>query len=233
MFYLVGVKEIANRLVGVGLRPCVEVFKRLGNYLQRCERTPPCLTKILLVSDNVSVASALNKRLADGSRQAQYNVGAVVATYKGQGLRWGDERLLMCLPKEFVKSPWLKALPSQQRSVMIFSHSQRPYKGSPEQGAIARDVSQSCARVRYSKFVARAHGQPGRHVSFAQMPEQSVWLDLDPPRFQLGRESLLIQGFPIKKSSRVYGGHLRKCSAATWWQCNGFNNSFGHLGFTV
>ena len=52
------------------------------------------------------------------------------------------------------------------------------------------DISQSVSRARFSA------AEDGVHVAPTMMPEQIVWVN---GRLLLGREALLLQGFPIQK----------------------------------
>ena len=88
-----------------------------------------------------------------------------------------------------------------QTWVLVFSDSERPFRPpalsekpwNESMGALARDISQSPYRIRYSKFAN------GLHVAGTQKPDQVVMLDVQPRRLQLGLESMLIQGFPVYK----------------------------------
>ena len=62
------------------------------------------------------------------------------------------------------------------------------------EGTLLRDISQSFGRVRYSKRVA-ASG----HVAMTFLLDQLVWVDARQPRCLLGREAMILQGFPAAK----------------------------------
>ena len=192
-FYISGVRVSGNRFFDFGLRPCADLFKTMSEHLRRCQRTPPCLSEVLIDDEDDCVEMALTQRLRAGVRSTPYNAAAMRKTFKEQGLRFGESNIAA----NVADSPWLSNLTSVQWSTMIFSHAERPLGMATEpQGAFMRDLSQSMTRVRYSKLVT-SQGEAPRHVSCCVMPMQIVWIDKKPPRFLLGRESLVIQGFPI------------------------------------
>ena len=94
------------------------------------------------------------------------------------------------MPRRVKDSPWFQTLSPQMRNVLTYSCAEHP------QPALNRDISQSIVRLRYSRALA-----DGRHLAFCLMPQQVTWLEPDdqPPRLMLGRESLLLSGYPIAK----------------------------------
>ncbi len=189
-FYVVAVKDSGPMLFDFAMRPSAKVFAALKERLNQCQRQPPCLSQLLLATEDGCVEALLNARVAKGVRVSQYNVSAVAKTYKAGGLRWGDAELNDDLPANI----WYGTLPNSMQAVLKYSRAEQP-SGQ----VLCRDISQSAARVRYSKLV------DGRHVAMCQCPEQVVWLELPgkEPRLQLGLESLAIQGFPISKVPRL------------------------------
>ena len=185
-YYIVAVKEVANPILDLGLRPCEEIFQVLQDFLKRCERTPPCLSQVLLKEDDMRIEKYLNERLAQGAKETQYNVAASISTFRGEGLVWGAT---IAEDSVWASSPWYPTLAKYQRSVLQFSQAQQA------SNTMCRDISQSLQRIRYSKIV------DDRHVAACQMPGQVVWLEKPecPPRLQLPIESLIIQGFPAQK----------------------------------
>ena len=192
-FYISGVRASGNRFFDLGLRPCADLFKTMSEHLRRCQRTPPCLSEVLIDDEDDCVEMALTQRMRAGVRSTPYNVAAMHKAFKEQGLRFGESNIAA----NVADSPWLSNLTSVQWSAMSISHAERPLGMSNEpQGALLMDLSQSMKRLRYSKLVT-SQGEAPRHVSCCVMPMQIVWMDKKPPRFLLGRESSVIQGFPI------------------------------------
>ena len=189
-FYIVAVKDSGSMLFDFAMRPSAKVFAMLKERLTQCQRQAPCLSELLLATDDDCVEALLNTRLAKGVRVSQYNVSAVAKTYKAGGIRWGDAELNTDLPANI----WYGTFPSSMQAVLKYSRAVMPCGQ-----VLCRDISQSVARVRYSKLV------DGRHVAMCQCPEQVVWLELPgkEPRLQLGLEAMAIQGFPISKVPRL------------------------------
>ena len=189
-FYIVAVKDSGSMLFDFAMRPAATVFAMLKERLTQHQRQAPCLSELLLATDDDCVEAMLNARLAKGVREGHYNVSAVAKTYKAGGIRWGDAELNTDLPAKI----WYGTLAPSAQATLKYSRAEKP-SGQ----VLCRDISQSVARVRYSKFV------DGRHVAMCQCPEQVVWLELPgkEPRLQLGLESMAIQGFPISKVPRL------------------------------
>ena len=61
-----------------------------------------------------------------------------------------------------------------------------------------RDVSQSITRIPVSKTTS-----DGKHLAPTQLPRAITWIEppVNMPRLQLGRESLMLQGFPVASAS--------------------------------
>ncbi len=96
------------------------------------------------------------------------------------GLRWGSG-----LAEG--GSEWCSFLLAREVDALTYSRSKEP-------GRLFRDVSQAVTRVPTSFTI------DGRHVSPTCMPRAAGWLELgSSSRFMLGRESLLLQGFPLAR----------------------------------
>ena len=151
-----------------------------------CQRRHPCASELILCQTDPTVESELNRRLALGKRGAEYNVAGSISLFQGSGLRWGDVKV----PRRVRDTPWFETLPLYMRNILTYSCAEHP------QPALNRDIGQSAGRVRYSKAL-----EDGRYLGYCQMPGQVTWLEPDdqPPRLMLGRESLLLSGYPIAK----------------------------------
>ena len=185
-YYIVAIKKDANPILDLGLRPCLGIFELMKDLLTRCQRTPPCLSQVLLKEDDSRIDLYLNDRLAEGAKETQYNVAASIATFRHEGLMWGAT---IAEDSTWKSSPWFQTLAKLQQNALEFSQAQQ------SGNTICRDISQSLSRLRYSKQVE------GRHIAMCQMPGQVVWLETKncSPRLQLPIESCIIQGFPVGK----------------------------------
>ncbi len=188
-YYLVGLRSHSAPHFTITPSNINEIFKKISGLVAMCERTPPCVTQILLDGDDDAVDRELNKRLAIGHKSSNYNVSQATSDYKRLGIRWGDAGSR--LPVEVKCSTWFQTLAPSQVSALTFSHAEMDV-------AVMRDISQSLSRLRYSKMVDSDYDDK-RHVAFCQMPQQIAWLECanQQPRPLLGREALMIQGYPI------------------------------------
>lgn len=108
------------------------------------------------------------------------------------GLRWGSG--LSC-GKEGL-SPWCDFLLPREVGTLQYSQFKSP-------GELLRDVSQSLNRATTSHRERTVKGC-FRHVAMTCMPKAIPWLDQGATsRILLGRESLLLQGFPITRVERI------------------------------
>ena len=103
-------------LFDFAMRPSAKVFAALKERLNQCQRQPPCLSQLLLATEDGCVEALLNARVAKGVRVSQYNVSAVAKTYKAGGLRWGDAELNDDLPANI----WYGTFPSSMQAVLKY-----------------------------------------------------------------------------------------------------------------
>ena len=131
----------------------------------------------------------MHRRLAGRVKASDYNVSAVIAHFQVHGLRWGDVKV----PRAAQDSPWLTTLSGLQKHALTFSYAEQP------ENIIFRDISQSLSRIRCSRLRGNCH------IAFCQMPAQVVWVEVpkQQQRLLLGREALLLQGYPTGKIPKV------------------------------
>ena len=86
------------------------------------------------------------------------------------------------------RSPWFSTLLPNEQSCLVYS-----VKTASD--CLMRDISQSLTHVSVSAY----DKDTARHLAATQMPTQVVWITprKDTSRLLLGREALLLQGFPI------------------------------------
>jgi site-specific DNA-cytosine methylase len=189
-YYIVGLKDVAPPLFSFDDTTIGEVFAYLRSYMVLCQRQPPCASSVFLDGDDAAIEKELNRRLATGRKQTLYNVAASITQFQGSGLRWGDA----ATQAETTASDWFKTLANLQTNVLTFSQAEHP------RNMLCRDIGQSTSRVRYSQ-----RSEDGSFIAFCQMPGQVAWIEplVGEQRLQLGRESLLLQGYPIAKVPRL------------------------------
>ena len=119
--------------------------------------------------------------------------------FAANGLRWGDRQP----PKEMKESPWWQTLTAEQQDSLTHSLAE------DKENILLRDVLWSIGKVRRSKK------EPSGHVSFTVMPKQIVMIfpSEGTPRLQLGREAMLLQGFPLPQN---LGKSLGEFAESLW-----------------
>ena len=101
-------------------------------------------------------------------------------------LRWGLQP-----PDALARSEWYNTLTPREQDLL-------PLVQAVMTHCLARDVSQSIGRVNYDSLQV----QTGKHVLPTLLPRQLMWLDENVAgcetggRLLLGREALVLQGFP-------------------------------------
>ena len=101
------------------------------------------------------------------------------------------------------ESPWWPTLTAEQQDSLIFS------LALDKENKLYRDVLWSIGKVRVSQIA------PSGHVSFTVMPKQIVMIfpSEGTPRLQLGREAMLLQGFPLPQN---LGKSLGEFAESLW-----------------
>lgn len=182
-FYVAGVLTRANPAIDFSQRSIEVIFSTFRSFLKVCQRKPPCASKLLLPDSDPCVESELQRRLSKPASRCTYDVNKYQAMFAAWGLRWGETQP----PKELGDSPWWDTLTAGQKDSCLFS------LATDDKSHLMRDVLWSCGKVRVSR-----EGPTG-HISFTVIPKQVVLL-FPPgatPRLQLGREAMLLQGFPL------------------------------------
>ena len=167
-----------------------EVFDKITRLVALCERTAPCASDTLLDESDPAVLAELHRREAQADRPtAGHSVSTAITTFDQAGLVWGD----VSVPPRHTQSPWYDKLAVGVKTALVYSLNVNP-------DALMRDIGQSLNRLRHSRVIPDPM-EPGsvKHRHFSQMPQQQVWITLPgcTPRLMIGRESMLIQGFPI------------------------------------
>ena len=185
-FYMVGVLTHSCEALDWRERSVETVFATFEAFLRCGQRRPPCASSLLLSDSDPYVGNALQRRLSKPPRNVKYDVTKYQKMFAENGLRWGDRQP----PKEVKQSPWWQTLTAEQQDSLIYSLAE------DKENKLYRDVLWSIGKVRVSKK------EPSGHVSFTVMPKQIVMMfpSAGTPRLQLGREAMLLQGFPLPQN---------------------------------
>jgi site-specific DNA-cytosine methylase len=197
--YIIFIFAIANPGVDFRLRESSTVFETMGRLVSACQRMPPCVSRILLTEDHVALENELTRRLAgdrlekDVAEWPELHINV----FRDAGKRWKAVKI----QKEAKGSPWFSTLTPRERDALRYELALFPEY-------FARDISQSIDRISRS---CRHEHDSDRHILPTQMPKQLQWLNWPmlvecseydaarEPRLLIGREALLLQGFPIDK----------------------------------
>ena len=184
---VIGFQTTANAAFDFTERSLSCVFNTMRTLLQVCNRTHSCASGVLLPSTDAAVCMELARREAGRTASgpgAGYNVGNAMERARERGVQWGS----------FGPSPammgdaWFQTLTKQQQDSVCFSLKTHP------DSLLLRDVSQSLGQTRISTRSA----EDSRHCACAMLPSQMlmVFAPGQPFRLLLGREALVLQGFP-------------------------------------
>ncbi len=182
----------ASPSVVFGDRPVGQVFQMLRSLIKVGERTPECATKAILPGNDLNVLSELVRRQQHtrNSKRSPYNMKTAMSTASGLSVPWGTFP-----PSANLKeSAWFATLTPEQQDALSFSLYQTPGR------LLLRDCRNTLGRVRVSTF------DSGKHRAQPLFPSQLliVFDGVQPPRCLLGREALVLQGFPVD-DERIHG----------------------------
>ena len=189
-YYVAFVKSIANPSVVFRDRSLEDVFRTLRLLVTTGQRTPPCVSKVLLLAADPAVQKELQARLAHGTRGSPYaSTGwaeAHLHEFQKAGVRWGSGSA-----DNLKDSLWFSTLSCREQDILR-------YASSVNASALLINVSQSITRVPSSSFSFETQ----THIGPAVLPTQVVWITsqgagADVGRLMLGREALVLQGFPV------------------------------------
>ena len=186
----------ANSRVTCVYRQIDQVFVTFCACVSACQRAAPCASGVLLDDDDPAVAAELERRLQASGRvtEGAWSEAALkshIDLYRSHGLRWGEAT------EGSLKSRWFATMTPQQRDTLTFSQKKDPGD------VLFRNISQSAARV----IMSTVHD--GKHVAPTQLPSQLLWIQpglaasgqvdskCNVGRLLLGREALMMQGYPV------------------------------------
>ena len=158
-------------------------FKLFVHMLKRAQRAPPEALDALLPNDHPFGKKELATLLQAPSAGAPWEPGSLdihQKHYQSKNMRFSSLQF-----DASEESEWLEVLTARERDCLLF-------KKSFFVADAAHDLNQSIGRDCRSSVVA------GKTLSPAILPSSKLWW-IPRQRFQIGFESLAIQGFPIAK----------------------------------
>ena len=170
-------------------RPLATVWECFRKCVTSCVRSAPSAADILMESrceEALQHLQALQdkQQAAASKKKAGTNwIEQHMKFAESLGIRWGFRA-----DEELGSNPWFKLLTDREQDVLKLSR-----KAAPQ--CMFRNLSQSLNRAHHSTM-----SQSGRYLAPTMLPGQLLWVELlKPPRFMLGREALLFQGFPVTR----------------------------------
>ena len=214
-FYIVFLRTTGSTSLSLHGRSISAIFETLKKLVNVCRRQAPCASTVLLPGDDPAVAKWLQCLVSKTSERSLSSPGAWsehhMREFQSLGRRVGQG-----VPVHVSKSPWFQTLSRREQSCLEHAITEQP-------DLFMVDVSQSLKRTRFS------FKEQNLHVAPAMMPIQIMWIHASQlkaygqpcGRLLLGREALLMQGFPINKVMEAIENtseeHLRRMAG----------NSFG------
>ncbi|CAE7946113.1 unnamed protein product [Symbiodinium sp. KB8] len=171
-------------------RPLATVWECFRKCVTSCLRSAPSAADILMDSECDEALQHLQalqeKQQQSNSSKKKPGSGWIEQHMKfaeGLGIRWGFPA-----EAELASNPWFKLLTDREQDVLKLSR-----KAAPQ--CAFRNLSQSLNRAHHGTL-----SEAGKVLAPTMLPGQLLWVELlKPPRFLLGREALLFQGFPVER----------------------------------
>ena len=194
---VIGVQTMANAALNLSARSLSCMFTTMRSLIRVCQRSHTCASGVLLAADDPAVRDELIRRQSNLKKKAAsdqptsgcYNVATAMETASQRGVKWGSFPPSACMQAD----PWFTTLTRQQQDALCFSLLVHP---GP---CLFRDVSQSLGLTRLSSYSK----EDGKHCASTVLPHQMliVFATGQPLRLLLGREALVLQGFPSQNKS--------------------------------
>ena len=203
--YCIFMRVVANPCLSFRHRTVDQTMCTLRLLVRSARRRAPCVSQVLLADDDSAVENELAKRLAVGARlgeeKAQW-ADAHIREFQAQGLRWGSRIL-----KD--DSTWLLTLLPRERDALRFGL-------SSDGSVLLRNISQGITRLTSSSFSEDLQV----HIAPAMLPSQLLWISRPnvPGRLMIGREALLLQGFPIASVQRLVDERPERFFTRLGWE---------------
>jgi site-specific DNA-cytosine methylase len=216
--YVFLVQTTANAVVDLSSRPLTSCFAEFRQFLASCMREGPSLEEVLLSHDDDAVMSELRRK----GREHETMAKMVTAEWPEAHMKFAaDIRKLWGQPAgaHLQQNPWYHTLGLREKNALPLLQFQ-----TPAATGMVRDLSQSIQRANSITW----QEDTKRHVCPTLLSKQSLWVENLPnsrhgARLMLGREALLLQGFPIcallsemaRLGDRPQAGSLERPQAGT------------------
>lgn len=212
--YVLLVRTAVNPLLDFTSRPLTAVFATFRALLLGCLRGGPCVTQILFDHTSEPVQAELGLRLDKRAKQKEKEAEKKQATAappqtwveqhmqfaQDQRLRWGQ-----AVAVKLAMNQWYQTLGDREKDALSLLQQCAPR-------IVFRDLSQSIMRVNSNTWKQDA----SKHVMSTVLPKMALWCEAQ-GRLVLGREALLMQGFPVKPFLEILAAHMEAMPLAQQW----------------
>jgi site-specific DNA-cytosine methylase len=193
--YVFFIQVNGNPLIDFAARDMDGCFREFRQFLASCMREAPSLEQVLLPPNDPAVQAELQSR-QNRANHAEPMAAVSQADWPDAHMKLAAELRVLwgqSAGKRLQANPWYHTLLPREKNALPLLQIQ-----SPASTAMVRDLSQSIQRANSITFQADTR----KHVCPTLLSKQAMWVE--PPgsssqaRLLLGREALLLQGFPIK-----------------------------------
>ena len=193
--YMFFVQMVGNNLVDFSKRPVCACFAQFRSFLATCMRDSPSLPEVLLPEEDAAVQAELFAR--EGKHRDPATMASVGSAEWPEAHMKFAQSLGVVWSKpagpHLQNNPWYHTLNAREKNALPLLQAQMPAKLS-----MVRDLSQSIARANVQTWQEDVR----RHVGPTLLSRMVLWLEnhKDPGngRIMLGREALVLQGFPAR-----------------------------------
>ena len=212
--YVLLVRTAVNPLLDFTTRPLTAAFATFRALLLGCLRGGPCVTQILFQESSepvqLELGLRLDKRAKQREKDAEKKQGAPAPPQswveqhmqfaQNHRVRWGQ-----AVPAKLAANQWYQTLGDREQDALSLLQQCTPY-------IVFRDLSQSIVRGNSNTW----RQDSSKHVMSTVLPRMVLWCEAQ-NRLVLGREALLMQGFPVQPFLQILAARMETMPLAQQW----------------
>ena len=212
--YVLLVRTAVNPLLDFTARPLTAAFATFRALLLGCLRGGPCVTQILFQESSepvqLELGLRLDKRAKQREKDAEKKQGAPAPPQswveqhmqfaQNHRVRWGQ-----AVPAKLAANQWYQTLGDREQDALSLLQQCTPY-------IVFRDLSQSIVRGNSNTW----RQDSSKHVMSTVLPRMVLWCEAQ-NRLVLGREALLMQGFPVQPFLQILAARMETMPLAQQW----------------
>ena len=212
--YVLLVRTAVNPLLDFTTRPLTAAFATFRALLLGCLRGGPCVTQILFQESSepvqLELGLRLDKRAKQREKDAEKKQGAPAPPQSwveqhmqfapNHRVRWGQ-----AVPAKLAANQWYQTLGDREQDALSLLQQCTPC-------IVFRDLSQSIVRGNSNTW----RQDSSKHVMSTVLPRMILWCEAQ-NRLVLGREALLMQGFPVQPFLQILAARMETMPLAQQW----------------